>query len=423
MKLFKTLYTWILIALVCGILLGLLSPTKAILFEPLATNFIKLIKIFIGPIVFFTIVTGIAQAGSFKKLGKTGIKAFLYFEVVSTLALLSGWAVVSFIKPGANLHANIDSLDKHAVTSFLSSAEKLTTIDFLQNIIPSNLIQPFIKGEMLQILFVAILFGVALLAIEKRYTKYLLKGMDAIMQMLFQIMRLVMYAAPLGVFGAMAFTVGKYGSDTLLPLLSLVATFYITGFLFVMLVLGTIMRCFGFSITAFLKYILAELLIVLGTSSSEAALPQLLAKLEKLGCRRETVGIVVPLGYSFNLDGTNIYITLAALFIAQALGIHLSFTEQLALFATAMLTSKGAAGVTGAGFITLAATLSVVPAIPAVALVLILGIDRFMSEVRALINFIGNGVAALVISRWEGEISAEHLNVGVLPKKLSEVAT
>ncbi len=421
MKLIKSLYFWVVLSFVCGCTLGVLNPKLAILMEPLGTNFIKLIKLFIGPIVFLTIATGVAQTGTLKKLGKIGIKAFVYFEIVSSIALLIGWAAASIIKPGSLIHANLNLLDKQPVMRFLESAEKLSFIDFLQNLIPTSIVEPFAKGDMLQIVLIAILFGVSLLVIGENRSKTLLEGMEKITESLFQIIRIIMYTAPIGVFGAMSFTIGKLGGHVLVPLLGLIGTFYLTGFLFVFVILGLIAKLAGFSIIRFLKYIAPELFLVLGTSSSESALPQLLRKLEKLGCQKETVGVVVPMGYSFNLDGTNIYITLAALFIAQALGIQLTVTQQFALFAVAMLSSKGAAGVTGAGFITLAATLSVVPAIPPVGIVLILGIDRFMSETRSLVNFIGNGVASLVISRWENEISAQSLNHHMVENQANEI--
>jgi aerobic C4-dicarboxylate transport protein len=410
MKFVKSLYFWILIAFISGCAFGIFNPKMAALMEPLGSNFVKLIKVFIGPIVFLTVATGIAQTGSLKKLGKIGIKAFIYFEIISTIALLIGWGAASIIKPGSMIHANLNLLDKKPVQHFLASADKLSFVDFIQNLIPSSIIEPFAKGDMLQILLMAILFGISLLALGENRAKNLIETMERLTQSLFQIIRIIMYAAPVGVFGAMSFTIAKFGGHLLVPLLGLIATFYLTGLIFVFGILGVIAKISGFSIFSFLKYIASELFLVLGTSSSESALPQLLKKLEKLGCQKETVGVVVPMGYSFNLDGTNIYITLAALFIAQALGIELTTAQELALFATAMLSSKGAAGVTGAGFITLAATLAVVPTVPAVGIVLILGIDRFMSEARSLINYIGNGVASLAISRWEKEVSAHHLN-------------
>lgn len=409
MKHLKSLYFWITFAFISGCILGFIAPSFALSLEPLGTDFIKLIKVFIGPIVFLTVATGIAQTGSLKKLGRIGLKAFLYFELVSSIALLIGWASALIFKPGSLIHANLDLLDQQSVMHFIESSEKLSFLKFIENIIPTSIIEPFAKGDMLQILLLAILFGISLLGVGESSSKIILEFMNKLTKILFQTIRILMYTAPFAVFGAMAFTLAKFGGYFLIPLLSLIGTFYLSGFLFVFLILGLIAKSAGFSIISYLKYMSPELLLVLGTSSSETALPQLLQKLEQLGCEQETVGVVVPLGYSFNLDGTNIYITLAALFIAQALGIHLTLTNQLILFATAMLSSKGAAGITGAGFITLAATLSVVPVIPAVGIVLILGIDRFMSQARSLINYIGNGVASIVISRWEKEITAEEL--------------
>jgi len=414
MRFIRSLYFWILVAFISGCLFGLLSPKWAVLMEPLGLNFIKLIKVFIGPIIFLTVAAGIAQTGSVKKLGKISLKAILYFEVVSTIALLIGWVAAYIFKPGSGVHAHLQNLDTQAATHFITSSETLSFMGFLQNLIPSSLVEPFLKGDILQILILAILFGIALLALGESRSKNLMAVLNQLTKCLFNIIHIIMYAAPLAVFGGMAFTFGKFGGQFLLPLLSLIATFYVAGIIFVLLVLGSIARLAGFSIFKFLKYMLPELFLVLGTSSSETALPQLIDKLEKLGCEQETVGVVVPMGYSFNLDGTNIYITLAALFIAQALGIDLTFTQELALFATAMLSSKGAAGVTGAGFITLAATLSVVPSIPPVGIVLILGVDRFMSEARSLINFIGNGVASLVISRWQNEMTAQALQTALV---------
>lgn len=408
MKLIKSLYFWIAFAFIAGSLVGLWNQQWALSLEPLGSTFIKLVKIFIGPIVFLTVANGIAQSSSLHKLGKIGLKALIYFEIVSTIALLFGWMAGSIIKPGAMMHANLNLLNQQSIAHFVTSAEKLSLLDFLQNLIPSSIIEPFAKGDMLQVLLLAILFGISLLALSAERCQRLIDLMDSLTQSLFKIIRLVMYAAPLGVFGAMAFTMAKFGGQFLVPLFSLIATFYLTGFLFVFLVLGFIAKFADFSILRFLRYLMPEILLVLGTFSSESALPQLMQKLEKLGCKRETVGVVVPMGYSFNLDGTNIYITLAALFIAQALDLHLTLMQQFTLFATAMLTSKGAAGVTGAGFITLAATLAVVPSIPSVGIVLILGIDRFLA--RALVNFIGNGVAAVVISLWENEITANDFN-------------
>lgn len=409
MKILRSLYFWILIAFVSGCIIGLINPSLGLLLEPLGTNFIKLIKIFIPPVVFLTVASGIAQSGSLKKLSKIGLKAFIYFEIISSIALLIGWACATLIKPGSAMQVNIELLNNSSIKPVLENTQHLSVVQFLQNIIPSSLIEPFMKGDMMQILFIAILFGISLLFIEENGRKRLIGMMEPLIQGFFQIIRLIMYAAPFGVLGAIAANVAKFGGQFLLPLMGLLGTFYLTALLFVLVILGLVAKLSGFSLILFLKYLAPELLLVLGTSSSESALLQLMKKLENLGCQEETVGVVVPMGYSFNLDGTNIYITLSALFIAQAFGIQLTFMQQLALFATAMLSSKGAAGITGAGFITLAATLSVLPVIPIQGIVLILGIDRFMSEGRSLINFIGNGVASLAISRWENEMSAEAL--------------
>lgn len=410
MKYVKSLYFWIGIALVSGIIFGLYDPKHALLLEPLGTYFIKLIKAFVGPVVFLTVSVGIAQTGSLKKLGEISFIAIIYFEIVSTIALLIGWMAASLIQPGHLLHISIPLLDKNAAMPFLQNAEKMSIVGFLENLIPGTLLEPFIKGDLLPILLLAILFGSSLLTIGQNRSKMLLDILDRLTQCVFQMIRVIMYAAPLGVFGAIAFSISKFGGQFLVPLLGLIGTFYLAGFLFVFVILGLIAKLSGFSLLRFLKYMLPELLLVLGTASSEVALPQLMRKLEQLGCENETVGVVVPLGYSFNLDGTNIYITLAALFIAQALGVELTLMQQFAIFGIAMITGKGAAGVTGSGFIMLASTLTIIPAIPAVGLVLILGIDRFMSEARSLINFIGNGVAALVISRFENEVTAAKLN-------------
>lgn len=410
MSFLKSIFFWIILAFVAGCLLGIYSPHVAMAMEPLGTSFIQLIKVFISPIVFLTVATGIAQTGSLKKLGSIGLKAIIYFEVVSTIALLIGWLAAVIVQPGAAIKADINVMDTHVVASYIQHAEKMSVVDFFQHLIPTSIVEPFVKGDLLQVLVLAILFGVSLLALGEDKSKHLLEQLDKITQCFFQIIKIIMYAAPIGVFGAMAYSIGKFGTHLLVPLLGLLGTFYITGILFIFFVLGGIAALAGFSLLRFLKFFFPEIMLVLGVSSSEVALPHLLRKLEILGCERETVGVVVPMGYSFNLDGTNIYIALAALFIAQALGVELSLTDQIALFATAMLSSKGAAGVTGSGFITLAATLSVVSTIPAVGIVLILGIDRFMSTGRSLINYIGNGVAALVISRWQNEITAQQLN-------------
>lgn len=423
MKLLRSFYFWIFAAFIGGCLLGWFNPPMGASMEPLATGFVKLIKLFVGPVVFLTVVTGIAQTGSLKKLGALGLRAFIYFEVISTLALGIGWLAAHVLQPGAGVQASLEQLDAKAVSQFIASSEKLSTVDFLKHIIPASIVEPFASGDMLQILFLAILFGASLLAAGERVARPLCDMLERLASAVFVMVRMVLMTAPLGIFGAMAFTVGRFGSALLLPLAGLIGVFYLTAFVFVAGVLGTVARCSGFSLVRFLRFILPELWLVLGTSSSEAALPQLIQKLEALGCERETVGVIVPMGYSFNLDGTNIYITLAALFIAQALGISLSATQQIALLATAMLTSKGAAGVTGAGFVTLAATLAVVPAIPTVGIVLVLGIDRFMSDVRALVNYIGNGVATLAISRYQREVSAHDLQRALSGHALERAVT
>jgi aerobic C4-dicarboxylate transport protein len=409
MRILKSLYGWIIIAFVCGCCLGFFNPALGLKMEPLSVNFIKIIKIFIGPIVFLTIILGIAQSNSLKKLGKIGIKTLIYFEIMSTLALITGWVIADLIQPGAGVHANLTTLDPEPVKLLLKQAQDMSVLSFMQSIVPTNIIEPFYTNNMLQILILAILFGVAMLATNDKESEVLMGVMQKIMHSLFHIIKIVMYLAPIGVFGSMSFTIAKFGGSFLLPLMKLVLTFYISSMIFVMVFLGSVARMAGFSILKFLRYIGPELLLVLTTSSSESALPQLLEKLERIGCKKDTVGIVVPMGYSFNLDGTNIYITLAALFIAQALGIDLTFTQEVTIFLTAMLSSKGAAGITGAGFITLAATLAIVPSIPIIGIVLIFGVDRFMSEARAVTNFIGNGVASLVISRLENELSKHEL--------------
>ncbi|MEA3117870.1 MAG: aerobic C4-dicarboxylate transport protein, partial [Paraburkholderia sp.] len=361
-----------------------------------------------GPIIFCTVVTGIAGMEDMKKVGRVGGKALLYFEIVSTFALVLGLIATHLLKPGAGFNVDVATLDGKAVASYAQKAHGQSTVDFFMHIIPKTLVDAFAQGEILQILLVALLFGSVLATIGER-GKPVTVFIESLSQVLFGIVRIVTKLAPIGAFGAMAFTIGKYGIGSLLPLMKLIGTFYLTSVVFVLVVLGTIARMVGFSIVRFIGYIKEEMLIVLGTSSSEAALPQLMEKLEKLGCSRSVVGLVVPTGYSFNLDGTNIYMTMAVLFIAQATNTDLSLTQQLTLIAVAMLTSKGASGVTGAGFITLAATLAVVPTIPLAGMVLILGIDRFMSECRALTNIVGNGVAAVVVSAWEKELDRAKL--------------
>ncbi|HWX12558.1 MAG TPA: dicarboxylate/amino acid:cation symporter [Trinickia sp.] len=405
---YRILYVQVIAAIIAGVALGHYASALAIDMKPLGDAFINLVKMVIGPIIFCTVVTGIAGMEDMKKVGRVGGKALLYFEIVSTFALVLGLVATHLLKPGAGFNVDVATLDSKAVASYAQKAHGQSAVDFFMHIIPKTLVDAFAQGEILQILLVALLFGSVLATIGER-GKPVTVFIESLSQVLFGIVRIVTKLAPIGAFGAMAFTIGKYGIGSLLPLLKLIGTFYLTSVVFVLVVLGTIARMVGFSIVRFVGYIKEEMLIVLGTSSSEAALPQLMAKLEKLGCSRSVVGLVVPTGYSFNLDGTNIYMTMAVLFIAQATNTDLTLTQQLTLIAVAMLTSKGASGVTGAGFITLAATLAVVPTIPLAGMVLILGIDRFMSECRALTNIVGNGVAAVVVSAWEKELDRAKL--------------
>ncbi len=405
---YKVLYVQVLFAIIVGVLLGIYDPGIATAMKPLGDGFVKLIKMIIAPVIFCTVVAGIAGMQDMKKVGRVGGKALLYFEVVSTFALAIGLLVANVIKPGAGFNVNAATLDTHAIAQYTDKTKSLTTVDFLMNIIPNTFVDAFAKGEILQVLLIAILFGFSLSMLGER-GRPLTRFIDDMSHAIFGVVNIIMKAAPIGAFGAMAFTIGKYGVKSLIPLASLVGSFYLTCFLFVVLVLGTIARLTGFSIFRFLAYIKEELLIVLGTSSSESALPALMRKLEKMGCPKSVVGLVVPTGYSFNLDGTNIYMTMAALFVAQATNTELTLTQELTILLVAMLTSKGASGITGAGFITLAATLAVVPTIPVAGMTLILGIDKFMSECRALTNIIGNGVATVVVSKWERELDKERL--------------
>jgi aerobic C4-dicarboxylate transport protein len=405
---YKVLYVQVLFAIALGILLGVFYPELATKMKPLGDGFIKLIKMIIAPVIFCTVVAGIAGMQDMKKIGRVGGKALLYFEVVSTFALAIGLIVANVIRPGDGFNANPATLDTKAIAQFTEKAHSQNTVDFLLNIIPNTFVDAFAKGEILQVLLIAILFGFALSLLGER-GRPITKFIDDISHVIFGVVGIIMKVAPLGAFGAMAFTIGKYGIASLLPLMKLMGSFYLTCALFVFVVLGIIAKLTGFSIFRYISYIKEELLIVLGTSSSESALPALMRKLEKLGCSKPVVGLVVPTGYSFNLDGTNIYMTMAALFVAQATNTDLTIGQQLTILGVAMLTSKGASGITGAGFITLAATLAVVPTIPVAGMALILGIDRFMSEARALTNFIGNGVATIVVSRWENELDHERL--------------
>jgi aerobic C4-dicarboxylate transport protein len=404
----RSLYFQVLVGIALGILVGWLWPDAGKALKPLGDGFIKLVKMIITPVIFLTVVTGIAGMADLKAFGRVGARAIGYFLAVSTLSLAIGLTVANIVRPGAGLNVDPHSLNAQSVSTYVSQAHEQSVTAFLLNIIPNTLVSAFTEGEILQVLLVAILFGISLSLIGARGEKMLdlLKTLTAIV---FRIVHILMYAAPIGAFGAMAFTIGQYGVATLANLAALVLTFYATSLLFVILVLGLIARAAGFSIFGLIRHIKDELLLVLGTSSSESALPLLMEKLERAGCPESVVGLVVPAGYSFNLDGTCIYMSLAALFIAQACNIPLSFGDQLLLMAVAILSSKGAAGVTGSGFIVLAATLSVLPAIPVAGMALILGVDRFMSECRSLTNFIGNAVATIVVARWEGAVDPARL--------------
>jgi aerobic C4-dicarboxylate transport protein len=391
------------IAVLFAVLLGYFNPNRAVAMKPLGDGFIRLISMIVTPIIFCTVVSGIAGMQDMKKVGRVGGKALLYFEVVSTLALFIGLVVGNVVHPGGSFHVDLANLDAKAVSSYAGQAKAQSVTEFLLHIIPTTIVDAFARGDILQVLLIAILFGFALSMMGER-SKPLLALLNTVTQAIFGIVNILVRLAPIGAFGAMAFTVGKYGIGSLRPLLNLIGTFYLTSILFVIVVLGSIALIAGFNIFRFLSYIKEEILLVLSVANSEAALPTLMEKLEALGCSKALVGLVVPTGYTFNTDGTSLYMTLAALFVAQATGTHLTLSQQLTIFAVAILTSKGASGVQGAAFIALVGTLSVVPTIPVAGMALILGIDRFMSMFRALINMIGNGVATLVIARWEKEI-------------------
>ena len=408
-SLLKSLYVQVLIGILAGVVLGFVAPDTGAAMRPLGDGFIKLVKMLIAPIIFTTVVVGIAHMGAMKEVGRIGIRALLYFEVVSTLALVIGMVVVNVLQPGAGLDIDPASLDMNAVANYTTAAKSVSTVDFILNVIPNTVFDAFAKGEILQVLLFSVLFGLSALALGKRVAT-LVAVIDDASHVLFGIVAIVMRLAPIGAFGAMAYTVGKFGVATLISLGQLMAGMYITCLLFVFVVLGSIARATGFSLIQFLKYISEEILIVLGTSSSESALPKIMEKLERIGCPKPIVGLVVPTGYSFNLDGTSIYMTMAALFVAQASGVHLSFGQQLALLGVLLLTSKGAAAVTGSGFITLAATLSAFPNIPVGGLALLLGVDRFMSEARAITNLIGNAVATMAIARWDGALDLKRVH-------------
>ena len=405
---YATLWVQVLAAIVVAVVFGYFSPVQAIKMKPLGDGFIRLITMVITLVVFCTVVSGIAGMQDIKKIGRVGGKALLYFEIVSTLALLLGLIVGNLVHPGSGLNVDVATLDAKAVSAYAGQAQAQNATEFFLHIIPTTAVDAFAKGDILQVLLVALLFGFAISAVGPR-CQPLVKLIEALTQAVFGVVNIVMRFAPIGAFGAMAFTVGKYGIVSLRPLASLIATFYATSILFVLVILGCIAWAAGFNILRFLLYIKDEIFVVLATSSSETALATLMEKLENLGCSKSLVGLVVPTGYTFNTDGSSLYMTLAALFVAQATNTHLTLTQQLTLFGVAILTSKGASGVQGAAFIALVGTLIVVPTIPVAGMALILGIDRFMSMFRAIVNMIGNGVATIVVARWENELDRDVL--------------
>ena len=411
---YRQLYIQVLIAIALGVLLGYVAPETAKSMKWMGDLFIKLIKMMIAPVIFCTIVHGIASMGDLKKVGRVGIKALIYFEVVSTLALLIGVVVGEIVQPGAGFGADVKTLDPTAVAGYASAAAKSTFVSHILALVPTSFFHALSEGDLLQVLLVAVLTGVVVAGMGERAAG-INHAIDTAAQVFFRIIGIVVKLAPIGAFGAMAFTIGQYGVGKLGNLFGLIATFYLTSILFVLVVLGLIARFTGFSILRFIVYIKDELLIVLGTSSSETVLPQMMSKMEGLGASKPVVGLVIPTGYSFNLDGTNIYMTLATLFLAQAVGADLSFAQYATIILVAMLTSKGASGVTGAGFITLAATLAAIPnnPVPVAAMTLVLGIDKFMSECRALTNLVGNGVATIVVSAWENELDRSKLKAAL----------
>ena len=409
---YKSLYAQVLFAVVVGVLLGHFYPQVGTDMKPLGDGFIKLIKMIIAPIIFCTVVVGIAGMEDMKKVGKTGGLALLYFEVVSTLALIIGLVIVNVVQPGVGMNVDASTLDTKGIAAYTAPGKMQGTVDFLLNVIPTSVVDAFAKGEILQVLLFSVLFGFALHKFGGRGTM-VFDFIEKMSHVLFDIVGIIMKVAPIGAFGAMAFTIGKYGVASLFSLGKLMGTFYLTCLIFVFVVLGLISKLHGFSIWKFVKYIKEELLIVLGTSSSESVLPRMMEKLEKAGARKSVVGLVIPTGYSFNLDGTSIYLTMAAVFIAQATDTPMSLMQQITLLAVLLLTSKGAAGITGSGFIVLAATLSAVGGVPVAGLALILGIDRFMSEARALTNLVGNGVATLVVAKWTGDLDMQQLHTAL----------
>jgi aerobic C4-dicarboxylate transport protein len=408
-KWYQHLYVQVLIAITAGILLGHFYPQLGEQMKPLGDAFIKCIKMIIAPIIFFTVVHGIASMRDMKKVGRVGLKALIYFEVLTTAALIIGLIVINLWKPGAGMNIDLSTVDTKSIAAFTAKAKDQGTVQFLMDIIPSTVVGAFANGEILQVLFFAILFAFGLQALGQ-HGEGVLRLIDVVSHVFFRIVGVIMKVAPIGAFGAMAFTIGKYGVATLVSLASFMMAFYVTCLLFVFVVLGAVAALSGFSIFKFIRYIKEELLIVLGTSSSESVLPRMIAKMENLGCEKSVVGLVIPTGYSFNLDGTCIYLTMAAIFLAQATGTELTVWQELGIIGVLLLTSKGAAGVTGSGFIVLAATLASVGTIPVASIALILGIDRFMSEARALTNLIGNGVATIVVAKWEGALDEKVLH-------------
>ena len=406
--LYTSLYLQVIVAIIIGILLGHFMPQTGEAMKPLGDGFIKLIKMIIAQIIFCTVVVGIAGMEDMKKVGKTGGYALLYFEIVSTIALIVGLTIVNLVQPGAGMNVDPATLDQKGIAAFTKPGQMASTTDFLLNVIPNTVVDAFAKGEILQVLLFAVLFGFALHKFGGRGT-LVFDWIEKTSHVLFSIVGYIMRVAPIGAFGAMAFTIGKYGVGSLVQLGKLMGTFYLTCLIFVLVVLGLIARFHGFSILKFIRYIKEELLIVLGTSSSESVLPRMMAKLENLGVKKSTVGLVIPTGYSFNLDGTSIYLTMAAVFVAQATNTPMTLQQELTLLGVLLLTSKGAAGVTGSGFIVLAATLSAVGHVPVAGLALILGVDRFMSEARALTNLVGNGVATVVVGKWCGELDEARM--------------
>ena len=419
---YRILYVQVIAAIVAGVLLGHFLPGDGIAMKPLGDAFIKLVRMIISPVIFCTVVTGIASMHDMRKVGRVGGKALLYFEIVSTVALAIGLLAAHLLQPGKGFNVDPSTLDASAVSGYAAQATHAEGLaGFFMHIIPDTFVGAFTQGDILPVLLIAMLFGSAL-AVMGEPAKPVISLIEALSKAFFKIVHVITSLAPIGAFGAMAFTIGKYGIESLLPMMKLIGTFYLTAFLFVTFGLGMVAKACGFSIFRFLAFIKDELLIVLGTSTSEAALPQLMEKLERLGCSRGIVGLVVPTGYSFNLDGTNIYMTLAVLFLAQATNTHMTVVQEVTLLAVTMLTSKGSTGVTGAGFITLAASLSVVPTVPVTAMVLILGIDRFMSECRALTNIVGNGVATIVVASWEKELDRGMLRAQLgMPQRVEDV--